>query len=204
MYHALSNRKSCLWDVGSALNRKAILRQKKFMKKRIFISNLNPEARNFHQMNVSYIYEDVLQTVTQDGFFDEVVCISTLEHIGFNNQKYCGVPCRQKDPNLHLRAVAMFRKKLKPGGKALISVPFGKRSDHGWFQIFNEVMIQGIVARFAPAKSDLKIFHCTEQGWVHSDMKSSGKAGFHDWGKSRRGHGGIAGSEAVACLELWK
>jgi ubiquinone/menaquinone biosynthesis C-methylase UbiE len=37
------------------------------------------------QNNISYVYGDLRNTILKDQCFDEIVCISTLEHIGMDN-----------------------------------------------------------------------------------------------------------------------
>lgn len=204
LYHRLSAKPACLWDVGSVLNREFILQQQKLQKKQIFISNLNPESKNHNRLKISYLYEDVTQTVVQDDFFHELLCVSTLEHIGFNNKKYDGARFSRKDPKKHLEAIIIFRQKLKRGGKAFITVPFGKRVDHGWFQVFDEGMVNQIIRTFAPTKSRVEIFQCSRSGWARSDAREASRSVFYDWSKNGNLRCHIAGSQAVACIELEK
>lgn len=70
--------------------------------------------------------------------FDVVTCISTIEHIGFDEATYNdpatafarsttpdGVKLH-RDANVNRDVLAKFRSVLRPGGVALISVPMGK------------------------------------------------------------------------------
>jgi len=70
--------------------------------------------------------------------FDVVTCISTIEHIGFDEATYNdpatafarsatpdGVKLH-RDPHVNRDVLAKFRSVLRPGGLALISVPMGK------------------------------------------------------------------------------
>ena len=204
LFKRLSNQESLVWDVGSVLNRAEILTQKKIQRKRIIISNLNPESKNFNLQNVSYLYEDCIHTCLKDGIFDEILCISTLEHIGFDNKKYTKILLPEKNKNLFLQAILIFKAKLKKGGKALITVPFGERRDHGWFQVFDQSMIRKLINTFSPQKSKVDVFKCTVEGWRFSDMNTCCHSVFHDWGKRTNQNINIAGSEAVACVELIK
>ncbi len=70
--------------------------------------------------NFTFVQGDICQTSFPDNFFDCVTVVSTLEHIGLG---------RYKDP-LHSdgdkEAVDEIRRILRAGGKAIITVPFGK------------------------------------------------------------------------------
>lgn len=138
----LADRPGNLWDVGSALNREELLEVKKIQKKRIFISNLNPECKNYNQRNISYLYEDAARTSLKNDLFEEIICVSTIEHVGFDNSRYDGKKTRQHDPARHLQLIKVFRAKLQKGGKLFLTFPFGARRSHGWFQVFDASMVK--------------------------------------------------------------
>ena len=204
VYQKINDRPGLLWDVGSVLNRENLVLQSKIQKKQVIISNLNPETKNLNFLGVSYLYEDCVQSVLQDEIFDEVLCISTLEHIGFDNKKYTGAAQSKKNKRLFLQAVSNFKAKLKKGGHALVTVPFGQRVDHGWFQVFDASLIQKVITAFQPKKHTLDIYQCSRDGWRLSNMNACSRSVFHDWGDARQCGGNIAGSEAVACIALQK
>jgi SAM-dependent methyltransferase len=66
--------------------------------------------------------------------FDAIVCISTVEHVG---QGYAG-HAEDHDFEAPLKAIAKIYDLLEPGGKALITVPFGKLLDGGWYIQFSQ------------------------------------------------------------------
>jgi hypothetical protein len=73
-----------LLDAGSTLNHQYILDLDILACRSIVIYTLSPE-RVISRANVSYIYGDLRSTILRSEYFDEIVCISTLEHIGMNN-----------------------------------------------------------------------------------------------------------------------
>ena len=70
----------------------------------------------------------------QPGSFELIIAISVIEHIGRDNNIYLG--SAQRDPRQadgDLRAVSALGTLLAPGGRLLVTVPFGAAEDHGWF-----------------------------------------------------------------------
>ena len=74
-----------LLDAGSVLNTDYILSHDSLKNKKIFISTLAPESYCFWEKTVSYVYEDLREVCYRDCYFDWIVCLSTLEHVGMDN-----------------------------------------------------------------------------------------------------------------------
>ena len=85
LFSRLASGKGNLLDAGSALNFDFLLNNKLLRSKNIYISTLAPESSFFLKKNISYIYEDLRDCCFKDNFFDNIVSISTLEHIGLDN-----------------------------------------------------------------------------------------------------------------------
>ena len=66
-----------------------------------------------------------------DASFDQVLLVSTLEHIGADNEVY-GTDGASDDAG---RAAALreLRRILRPTGSLLVTVPLGEPGDYGWF-----------------------------------------------------------------------
>ena len=204
VYHQLSVCRGRLWDVGSCLNHSKFLRADKLRDKQIFISNLNPEQKNFNIHAVSYLYEDILNTALRDAQFHEITCISTLEHIGLNNDRYSRGVSTTQNEELYAKAIIVFRKKLIKGGMLFLTFPYGKRVNRGWFQMFDESMVRRVISTFRPTKKQLTVFRARASGWEKSDLKSTTTCGFFDWSDGTKYCGNIAGSESVVCLAMQK
>ena len=194
-----------LLDAGSALNHPPLLDHPRLAGKRLFISTLAPERRAQWDRGISYVYEDLRQTCFRADFFDWIACISTLEHVGLDNTVlYTGDPARKEtDREGYLELVDVLRSRLKPGGRLFLSVPFGRRKNHGWFQVFDGRMLDGIRSRFAPAECRETVFMYADDRWNLADRDSARDATCFDV------HAGLppapdhcAFSRAVACLEL--
>lgn len=70
-----------------------------------------------------YYEADIKQGLPfSDDYFDYVTCISTLEHVGLGGGRYG----ENKDEEGDKKAVIEMFRVLKPNGKLIITVPFGK------------------------------------------------------------------------------
>jgi SAM-dependent methyltransferase len=66
-----------------------------------------------------------------EGAFDLVLCVSTLEHVGWDNTVY-GLPTEHDSTGM-LTALRELRRIIAADGRILITVPCGAEEDHGWF-----------------------------------------------------------------------
>jgi len=89
-------------------------------------------------MSTSIAIGDVRTIAIERGVYDVVTCISTIEHIGFDEATHAdpatafarsttpeGVKLH-RDPHVDRDVLRRFHEALRPGGLALISVPMGK------------------------------------------------------------------------------
>ena len=67
-----------------------------------------------------------------DTSFDQVLLVSTLEHIGADNEVY-GVD-GAADETGRAAALRELRRILRPSGSLLVTVPLGEPGDYGWFR----------------------------------------------------------------------
>jgi SAM-dependent methyltransferase len=65
--------------------------------------------------------------------FDQVLLVSTLEHVGADNTVY-GLEAEHDGGAGRLAALRELRRVLAPGGSLLLTVPLGEPGDHGWFE----------------------------------------------------------------------
>jgi SAM-dependent methyltransferase len=78
------------------------------------------------------VVADARQLPFEDASFDQVLLVSTLEHIGADNQVY-GVD-QATDGKGRERALRELRRVLDPIGSMLVTVPLGEPHDYGWFR----------------------------------------------------------------------
>ena len=214
LFSRIDRKPSRLLDAGSALNFSYILQHPNLSKKDITIVTLEPETSCYWTNRISYVFGDLRDLPFKDNLFDEVVSISTIEHLGMDNSIYSSnLAFTEKNKFDFLKAVAELKRVTKLGGKVYITVPYGKYTDFGWYQQFDAEMIDLLIETFAPSKLR-EIYYCYESGgWTVSDKSyCQKKEGFnvHDTkyfnSESTKDYDPdyAAASRAVAALELWK
>lgn len=113
--------------------------------------------------SISRVRGDVRRTPYRDRAFDLVLCVSTLEHIGRDNTRY-GIRegYRPGGDAETLREIARI---LSPHGRVLVTVPFGRREDHGWFVQYDLPAWRELLAGTPLRVEEEEIFRLTRSGW---------------------------------------
>lgn len=213
----LSNHRNLLLDAGSVLNFEYILAQPILQQKTLHILTLAPEANCFWQRGISYLYADLRTIPIQSNYYDEIVCLSTLEHIGCDNTIYVGESKVQKsEPESFQAAMQELCRVLKPGGSLLLSVPFGAYQHFGSFQQFDWELLQQAIAAFQPAKQVTTTFYrYTKDGWQVATADECQTCEYVTWVAEMSQRGQLpqpipvdadhaAAARAVACVHLVK
>jgi len=194
-------------DAGSILNHDFLLKHKSLMKKNVFISTLAPEQNSFWRDKISYVYEDLRNSCFKDEYFDWIVSLSTIEHIGLDNTMLYTHDATKNENNAssYLAAIREYKRMLKVGGTLYLSFPFGIHKKHNWFQIFDGQMLDEIINEFAPSK--VKEFHYKydKNEWKNSSREESKTATYFDIHTQKDyDQDFAAASRAVVCLEMIK
>lgn len=192
-------------DAGSALNHRFLVERAPLKDAQLTIMTLAPEKRCFWDSSISYVFGDLRKTNFADAVFDVVASISTIEHIGLDNTLlYTGdVSKKEADVLGFMPAVAEFKRILRPGGVCLITVPFGRRGAHGWYQIFDLELVNKIVEAFQPSAYTLEFFGYSPQGWRRVRPEDVESAEFFDVHEGKTLDADFAaGARAVACVRL--
>ncbi len=61
---------------------------------------------------------------------------------------------------------------LMPGGKLLLTVPFGRYQNCGMFQQFDKALLKKASEVFNPHREEISIYAYTQEGWEISDMET--------------------------------
>jgi SAM-dependent methyltransferase len=136
---------------------------------------------------------DVRWPALRPGSLDAVLAISVLEHIGRDNACY---PTPYADPSStegDQQAIRALAAALRPGGRLILSVPYGLAEDHGWFVQFDRARLERLVATSGLALGGLEHFRYHD-GW-QGPVDPAGLKGV------RYGVGSVAAG-AVACAVL--
>lgn len=206
LFSRLPAASGTLLDAGSVLNFDYLLRHPRLANKKIYISTLAPESQSFWWKKISYVYEDLRNSSFKEEFFDWIVSISTLEHIGMDNTRFYTQDSSKKEEAAkdYLIAMREMKRILRPGGTLYLTVPYGKNVSFGWFQIFDAKMISEILKDFQPAQIKANYFLYTENGWKNVPAEQAANASYYEHGSKIPNPKNIAAAEAVVCLELTK
>jgi len=213
LFSRLDSGPGRLLDAGSALNHSYLLEH--CSRKNITVLTLEPENQCHWQSRVSYVFEDLRDLPFKDEWFDDVVSISTIEHVGKDNTAhYSANPKFKEDDNAgFLDAVRELQRVCKRGGKVFVTVPYGRHVDYGWYHQFDAETIERLLCTFAPSQYACSYYHYTATGWqIASAAECADAVGF-DIHRTRYMDSNLsadydpdfaAASRAIAALELWK
>ena len=109
------------------------------------------------------VQADVRELAFSDGEFDQVLLVSTLEHVGADNQRY-GSEGGSDGSGMH-RALREIRRVLRSDGTLLVTVPLGEPEDYGWFR---QEDVRGWTRLFTQAGffvEEQEVYELTDDGW---------------------------------------
>jgi len=119
-------------------------------------------------------------TPFRSSLFDLIWCISSLEHVGMDNSAYLGG--NDGGETTQEAALLEMLRLLRPGGRLLITVPYGRYEDHGWFRNFDEAHLQGLLEplRRRAMIHDLYYRHTRTRGWIAAEPGPLRTVGYRD------------------------
>lgn len=191
-------------DAGSTLNYDFLVAHTRLRAKSLVIYDLAPQP-TINLPNVSYLYGDLRSTILKDAIFDAIVCISTLEHVGMDNTLLYTTDTHfnEADPTAYRAVLLEFRRLLKPGGKLLLTVPYGRRENHGWLQQFDAAGIADIIDSLDGMASKVTYYRYLADGWkLASAAECSDCRYFNIHATKQHNPDYAAAARAVACLEV--
>jgi O-antigen chain-terminating methyltransferase len=120
-----------------------------------------------------------------------VLAISAVEHVGRDNSLYF----RRNEPiqtSADIEAGAKLASVLRPQGRLVVTLPFGRLEDHGWFVQYDSERIKAFVRATGCELTTEEYYGCGPTGWTGPlEPKTLADSTY------RTNHAG-----AVACLEL--
>lgn len=153
-------------DVGSATSRYL---ETIASRSRVYAIDLRPTPP---QPGVAAIRGDLVRAPFRPQSFDVITCISTVEHAGLD--VYGQGPDEFGDEILmrHMRAL------LHPGGRLLLTAPYGKRSVNAWLRVYDKPAFRRLTRGYRA----LSIEYRRREGdaYVACDAGELADAGF-DW-----------------------
>ena len=106
---------------------------------------------------------DVRELPFPSNSFDQVLLVSTLEHIGADNERYGleGAP----DESARFDGLRELRSVLRGDGSLLVTVPLGEPGDYGWFRQEDEHGWNRLFARAGFFVAEQEAYELTDAGW---------------------------------------
>jgi 2-polyprenyl-3-methyl-5-hydroxy-6-metoxy-1,4-benzoquinol methylase len=101
----------------------------------------------------------------RDGTFEQVICVSTIEHIGLSPDI--------SDENGDSKAMHEIFRMLKNGGSAVVTVPYGKasRSEH---RVYDRKALAKLVSRFSVARREF--YRHSAGKWIKCNQAAAASA----------------------------
>lgn len=210
IFSQINSSKQKLLDAGSTFNFEFILDHPRLENKEISIFTFEPENVAFFEKRISYVYGDLRDLPFKDDLFHMVICQSTLEHIDMDNSMYGYNIPHNKDSNVksyeYLKAISELMRVLKKCGRLLLTFPFGKFENHGFFQQFDKEMLNRIITKYEDAGNfSIDFFKYQMDGWEFSTSEElSTTVSYNPHTGKGKLDDNAAHSRGICCLQFIK
>lgn len=197
-------------DAGSVLNHRQVLAAWRALgRSPVSIVTLGYEGYSEVSDQVRYEFADLRGLPYRDAWFDVTLSLSTVEHIGLDNRIYgeaAGAVAAASDPGAEAqRALRELHRVTAPGGMLLLSVPYGTRSNRGWFRILDAEDLAALTSVSGWSVASERYFRAFREGWRECTAPEAANAGYNE-PLNRPGQQTappyVGAAEAVALVEM--
>ena len=120
------------------------------------VTCLDPIAKPSNDPRIEIMEGDIRKTSLSEGQFDVITCISTLEHIGLPGRY--GIT--EADPDGERNAMKEMHRLLKPGGRLILTVPFGQYAMLPLNRVYSQVRIMELKG---PLRCTTEEYYCIDR-----------------------------------------
>jgi SAM-dependent methyltransferase len=138
--------------------------------------------------NVGVVKGTVVVPPFPTGTFDLILCISTVEHIGLP------IYGQREFPHGDTLAMRHMRRLLAPGGRLLVTVPFGRAQVNPWFRVYDRRGLRRLRGRFRTLSAAFYRLRPEGEGFYEPCRAADLREAEYDFEHMR--------SEGVALVEL--
>ncbi len=202
---------SVFLDAGSTFNFDYLLDHELISNKEKYVYTFYPEDKSYNDKKVSYIYGDLRELPFKDGLFEEIVCQSTIEHIDMDNSMYgydlkSTIDVVSNKSYEYLKVIEELLRVLKPNGNLLLTFPYGKFENHGFFQQLDNEMVRKITDKMdAAGNYDSTFFKYLLTGWIVASQEDCNDSeSYNPHTKIGKKDDFAAHSRAICCLKFTK
>jgi len=160
----------------------------------LVLLDVNEDIERAQAAGGTAVVADVRDAPFEDGTVDLVLCISTIEHIGKSNTTY-GIADDLSEGRQDIPALREMARWLRPGGRVLLSVPYGRLEDHGWLTNYDREHLDALIDASVLTIASEQYLELSG-GWVQRDVHEVARRGYRSLGAPHAG--------AVALVELRK
>lgn len=211
LFANLKKDKTIFLDAGSTFNFDFILNNELIENKEKYIYTFYPEYKSYNHKKISYVYGDLRNLPFKNDFFEEIVCQSTIEHIDMDNSMY-GYDLKStldvvtNKSYEYLKVIDELLRVLKTNGQLLLTFPYGKFENHGFFQQFDSEMVKKTTDKLeCLGEYDLTFFKYLPEGWIIASQEDCNDSeSFNPHTQIGKKDDFAAHSRAVCCVKFIK
>lgn len=128
-----------------------------------------------------------VEDFTSDNHFDVAIAISAVEHCGLG--VYGEAPRPEGDHTI----VRRLFQTLKPGGRLLLTVPYGRHGQTSWYRVYDKNSLRALLAEFKIPKIEFYI-GMNRQDWMPTSEEEIARVDSAE-------HGFVQGVACVVALK---
>ncbi|MEM5807829.1 MAG: class I SAM-dependent methyltransferase [Candidatus Aenigmatarchaeota archaeon] len=114
--------------------------------------------------NFKFVKGDITNTKFPNNFFDCVTAVSTIEHIGV------AAYGAKESESADILAIKEIHRILKPKGKLLITLPFGRNElIKGWYKVYDMKRLRELLSDFNIKK--LEVYKKEKGNWIKTKIE---------------------------------